>query len=149
MAPEYIIKGQLIEKADVYNYGVLVLEIVTKALDPSLKGNFPPEEALKVLKVGLLCTQEYVSLRPSMYDDIQILTTVAQPIPEPRQPPFLKSYISIKSLVSNTLSKLDGSYTSTTENSSNMQSSSDGPHRSEQEFVFKKFGKTENKRTGI
>lgn len=28
MAPEYIVKGQLTEKADVYSFGVLVLEIV-------------------------------------------------------------------------------------------------------------------------
>lgn len=28
MAPEYIVKGQLTEKADVYSYGVVVLEIV-------------------------------------------------------------------------------------------------------------------------
>lgn len=28
MAPEYLVKGQLTEKADVYSYGVLVLEIV-------------------------------------------------------------------------------------------------------------------------
>lgn len=28
MAPEYLIRGQLTEKADVYSYGVLVLEIV-------------------------------------------------------------------------------------------------------------------------
>lgn len=29
MAPEYIIHGQLTEKADVYGYGVVVLEIIT------------------------------------------------------------------------------------------------------------------------
>lgn len=29
MAPEYLVKGQLTEKADVYSFGVLVLEIVT------------------------------------------------------------------------------------------------------------------------
>ncbi|GJN36158.1 hypothetical protein PR202_gb24998 [Eleusine coracana subsp. coracana] len=29
MAPEYIIHGQLTEKADIYSYGVLVLEIIT------------------------------------------------------------------------------------------------------------------------
>lgn len=29
MAPEYLAHGQLTEKADVYSYGVLVLEIVT------------------------------------------------------------------------------------------------------------------------
>lgn len=28
MAPEYLIRGQLTEKADVYSFGVLVLEIV-------------------------------------------------------------------------------------------------------------------------
>lgn len=27
MAPEYVVKGQLTEKADVYSFGVLVLEI--------------------------------------------------------------------------------------------------------------------------
>lgn len=29
MAPEYLIRGQLTEKADVYGFGVLVLEIAT------------------------------------------------------------------------------------------------------------------------
>lgn len=28
MAPEYLVKGQLTEKADVYSFGVLVLEII-------------------------------------------------------------------------------------------------------------------------
>ncbi|MCE3215187.1 hypothetical protein HAX54_001216 [Datura stramonium] len=166
MAPEYLVKGQLTEKVDVYSYGVLVLEIVcgrknnslaendsgsllqtvwklyttnqvTKALDPNLKDDFPLEEASKVLKVGLLCTQASVTLRPSMSDVIQMLTTFGQPIPEPCQPPFLNSCRIITSLVSNTLSKLDESCTSTIENSSNMQSSSDGPHRSDQEILLK------------
>lgn len=29
MAPEYLIRGQLTDKADVYSFGVLVLEVVT------------------------------------------------------------------------------------------------------------------------
>lgn len=28
MAPEYLVRGQLTEKADVYSFGVLVLEVV-------------------------------------------------------------------------------------------------------------------------
>lgn len=28
MAPEYVVRGKLTEKADVYSFGVLVLEIV-------------------------------------------------------------------------------------------------------------------------
>lgn len=28
MAPEYLVRGQLTDKADVYSFGVLVLEIV-------------------------------------------------------------------------------------------------------------------------
>lgn len=126
MAPEYLVKGQVTEKADVYSYGVLVLEIVcgrknislaeddsgsliqtvwklyttnqlTKALDPILKCDFPPEEGSKVLKVGLLCTQASITLRPSMSDVVQMLTTFEQPIPEPRQPPFLRSCTRTKS----------------------------------------------------
>ncbi|CAH9115400.1 unnamed protein product, partial [Cuscuta europaea] len=29
MAPEYLVKGQLTEKADVYSFGVLILEIIS------------------------------------------------------------------------------------------------------------------------
>ncbi|XP_059294172.1 cysteine-rich receptor-like protein kinase 42 isoform X2 [Lycium ferocissimum] len=174
MAPEYLVKGQLTEKADVYSYGVLVLEIVcgrknsafaedsgsllqtvwklyranqvTEALDPLLKGEFPAEEASKVLKVGLLCTQASVALRPSMSEVVQMLTCEDYQIPEPCQPPFLNSSLlaggsiksTIRSLVSNPHFKLDesSSYNTNTTGSSSMQSSSTGPHRSD-EFLLK------------
>ncbi|KAH9287776.1 hypothetical protein KI387_031893, partial [Taxus chinensis] len=43
-APEYATHGQLTDKADVYSYGMLVLEIVSrrKVRDPKL----PPEMEL-------------------------------------------------------------------------------------------------------
>ncbi|GER29501.1 cysteine-rich receptor-like protein kinase 42 [Striga asiatica] len=120
MAPEYLVKGQLTEKADVYSYGVLVLEIVCsrknnafmegsgsllqavwnhfktgrlpEAVDPSLKGEFPAMEASKALKIGLLCAQASVTERPSMAEVIQMLTNENYEIPEPKQPPFLQTH---------------------------------------------------------
>ncbi|XP_057769300.1 cysteine-rich receptor-like protein kinase 42 isoform X4 [Salvia miltiorrhiza] len=119
MAPEYIVKGQLTEKADVYSYGVLVLEIVcgrknnafvedsgsllqtvwklfktdrlAESVDPSLEGDFPPTEASKVLKIGLLCAQASMAQRPSMADVVRMLTDENCEIPEPKQPPFLNT----------------------------------------------------------
>lgn len=121
MAPEYLVRGQLTEKADVYSFGVLVLEIVcgrkntvftpesgsvlqsvwknyksnslTEALDPELNGNFPVQEATNVLQVGLLCTQASVSIRPSMSQVVQMLTEPNCPVPLPMQPPFLNASV--------------------------------------------------------
>ncbi|KAL2500071.1 Cysteine-rich receptor-like protein kinase 42 [Abeliophyllum distichum] len=161
MAPEYLVKGQLTEKADVYSFGVLVLEIVcnrksnafmedsgsllqsvwklyktdrlTEIVDPSLKGDFSEFEVSRVLKIGLLCTQASVSLRPSMVEVVRMLTDFNSEIPEPNQPPFLnanllsatttRSSYSANSLASNAKTKFEASYTST---ESSIQSS-DGP----------------------
>ncbi|XP_027073599.1 cysteine-rich receptor-like protein kinase 42 isoform X1 [Coffea arabica] len=120
MAPEYLVKGQLTEKADVYSFGILVLEIVCgrkhnyaskddsgsllqtvwtfyqtdkleELVDPCLKGNFPALEAWNVLKIGLLCGQASATSRPSMVEVVQMVTVPNCAIPEPNQPPFLNS----------------------------------------------------------
>ncbi|PSS30370.1 Cysteine-rich receptor-like protein kinase [Actinidia chinensis var. chinensis] len=119
MAPEYLVRGQLTEKADVYSYGVLVLEIVcgrknnasveescsllqrvwqlykgnrlAEAVDPRMRDNFPETEASIVLQVGLLCTQASVALRPSMAEVVRMLINMDWEIPVPNQPPFLSS----------------------------------------------------------
>ncbi|XP_062116218.1 cysteine-rich receptor-like protein kinase 1 isoform X2 [Humulus lupulus] len=119
MAPEYLVRGQLTEKADVYAFGVLVLEIASgrknsaftlgsssilhsvwkcykekkifESVDPGLKSNFPIEEASNVLQIGLLCTQASVALRPSMSDVVKMLTDEEYGIPSPKQPPFLNA----------------------------------------------------------
>ncbi|XP_058227393.1 cysteine-rich receptor-like protein kinase 42 [Rhododendron vialii] len=104
MAPEYIIRGQLTEKADVYAFGVLSLEIacgrrnntfchdsgsvlqnvwkhykagsITRVLEcDSLKGDgFQEREASNALQIGLLCTQTSAALRPSMSEVVRMLT---------------------------------------------------------------------------
>ncbi|OMO69441.1 hypothetical protein COLO4_29058 [Corchorus olitorius] len=121
MAPEYLVRGQLTEKADVYSFGVLVLEIVCgkrnstftkdsgsllqnvwtlyrsnrlcEAVDPNIRDDMSEKEAANVLQIGLLCTQASVPLRPSMAQVVQMLTDKAYEVPLPNQPPFLNSSV--------------------------------------------------------
>lgn len=124
MAPEYLALGQLTEKADVYSYGVLLLEVVTgiqnnksknseysdslvaiawrhfqegtveEILDPNLMFHTYPnhnfkKEAIKVVHVGLLCTQEAPSLRPSISMALKMLVKDDEHLPAPSNPPFI------------------------------------------------------------
>ncbi|CAA7408544.1 unnamed protein product [Spirodela intermedia] len=116
LAPEYVIHGVLTEKADVYSFGVMLLEIIcgrrnscpkkadsvlqmvwrhyqagtlVESVDERVKEEVAAEEASHVLLVGLLCTQASVSSRPSMPQVVQMLTTRACSVPVPTQPPFL------------------------------------------------------------
>ncbi|KAM0062390.1 putative protein kinase RLK-Pelle-DLSV family [Helianthus debilis subsp. tardiflorus] len=121
MAPEYLAHGQLTEKADVYSFGVLVLEVVTgiennksknteytdslvaiawnhfqqnkceEIFDPNLMmhNNNNQKEAIKAIQVGLLCTQEDPSLRPSMSTVLKMLAKDDEPLPPPSNPPFM------------------------------------------------------------
>ncbi|KAL8218911.1 hypothetical protein R6Q57_022284 [Mikania cordata] len=124
MAPEYLAHGQLTEKADVYSFGVLILEVVTgiennrsktteytdslvaiawyhfqknkveEIFDPNLMMHIYPninyqKEAIKVVQVGLLCTQEAPSLRPSMSSVLKMLAKDDEPLPLPSNPPFI------------------------------------------------------------
>ncbi|KAI4328200.1 hypothetical protein L6164_020574 [Bauhinia variegata] len=118
MAPEYVVRGKLTEKADVYSFGVLIIEIVTgkrnssfvlnsssilqmvwslyrsdklcDIVDPTLEGNYQAEEACRLLKIGLLCAQASAELRPSMSAVVKMITSNDE-IPQPTQPPFLVS----------------------------------------------------------
>ncbi|KAJ0247936.1 Cold-responsive protein kinase 1 [Hirschfeldia incana] len=104
LAPEYAVRGQVTRKADVYSYGVLLMEIVSARsnknsrlpigyqyllerawdlyernslvdlVDTGLNGDFDEEEACRYLKIGLLCTQDDPKLRPSMSTVVKLLT---------------------------------------------------------------------------
>ncbi|KAI7743240.1 hypothetical protein M8C21_003588 [Ambrosia artemisiifolia] len=124
MAPEYLARGRLTEKADVYSFGVLILEVVTgmennknktteyyeslpstawkhfkqdtvvEMFDPNLMMHSYPnidfqKYAIKVVHVGLLCTQEAPSLRPSMSATLKMLAKDDVPLPAPSSPPFI------------------------------------------------------------
>ncbi|XP_062227159.1 cold-responsive protein kinase 1-like isoform X2 [Phragmites australis] len=105
LAPEYAWHGQLTKKADIYSFGVLVLEIVSgrsssrslladdkiliekawelyeakrlkELVDPAL-GDYPEDEVLRYIKVALFCIQAAAARRPSMP---QVLTMLSKPI---------------------------------------------------------------------
>lgn len=104
LAPEYAVRGQLTRKADIYSFGVLLVEIVSGRcntnmrlpngdryllertwecyqrrelvglVDESMEGNYDAEEACRFLKIGLLCTQDAPKLRPVMSTVVKMLT---------------------------------------------------------------------------
>ncbi|KAF3794526.1 putative receptor-like protein kinase [Nymphaea thermarum] len=103
MAPEYATRGHLTDKADVYSFGLVVLEIVSgesnstylprekvgvllerayelkdegnllELVDPTLGKSYSKEEALRMLSLALLCTNQSPMLRPTMSTAVEIL----------------------------------------------------------------------------
>lgn len=105
LAPEYAWHGQLTKKADIYSFGVLVLEIVSgtsssrsilmddkvllektwelyeakrlkELVDPVLV-DYPEEEVIRYIKVALFCLQAAAARRPTMP---QVVTMLSKPI---------------------------------------------------------------------
>ncbi|GJU63577.1 probable LRR receptor-like serine/threonine-protein kinase RFK1 isoform X1, partial [Tanacetum coccineum] len=103
MAPEYALWGYLSDKADVYSYGVVLLEIVSgknnnsyvptndciclldwacrletskqyeELFDEKLESKINKQEAETVVKVALLCTNGSPSMRPTMSEVVNML----------------------------------------------------------------------------
>lgn len=103
LAPEYAMHGQLTKKADIYSFGVVVLEIVSgksvsdiprsemekfllewawqlreegrlKEIVDSSLAEYPEEEVLRFAKVALFCTQAAAQRRPSMSQVVEMLS---------------------------------------------------------------------------
>ncbi|KAL2331309.1 hypothetical protein Fmac_018890 [Flemingia macrophylla] len=103
MAPEYAMHGYLTDKADVYSFGIVALEIINgrsntihrqkvesfsilewahllkekgdlmDLVDRRLGSNFNKEEVLVMIKVALLCTNVTAALRPTMSSVVSML----------------------------------------------------------------------------
>ncbi|KAM3700264.1 hypothetical protein ACB098_05G083500 [Castanea mollissima] len=103
LAPEYALGGQLTMKADVYSFGVLILEIISgrssakanwggmekfllewawelyqekrllELVDPELEG-YPEEEIIRYMKVAFFCSQATASRRPLMSQVVEMLS---------------------------------------------------------------------------
>ncbi|KAH7665650.1 Non-specific serine/threonine protein kinase protein [Dioscorea alata] len=102
MAPEYAMRGYLTDKADIYSFGVVMLEIVSgisntacrledsmylldwayaikeqgnllELVDKSLGSNYSEEEALQMLNLALTCTNSAPHFRPAMSTVVNIL----------------------------------------------------------------------------
>ncbi|OEL17404.1 putative inactive leucine-rich repeat receptor-like protein kinase [Dichanthelium oligosanthes] len=110
VAPELACQSLRVnEKCDIYGLGVLILELVTgrravmygeddvvvlldqvrvlvehgnalECVDPGMGGSFPEEEVLPVLKLGMVCTSQIPSNRPSMAEVVQILQVIKAPV---------------------------------------------------------------------
>ncbi|CAH8338090.1 unnamed protein product [Eruca vesicaria subsp. sativa] len=111
-APEFACRTvKITDKCDVYGFGILVLEVVTgkrpveyaeddvmvlcetvregleegrveECVDARLRGNFPAEEAIPVIKLGLVCGSQVPSNRPEMEEVVKILELIQCPSQE-------------------------------------------------------------------
>ncbi|KAL0005266.1 hypothetical protein SO802_012827 [Lithocarpus litseifolius] len=116
MAPEYVMHGHLSVKADVFSFGVLVLELISgqrnssfnlnvdaqnlldwtyklyrkgrhmEIMDPTLASSAATEQVAMCIHIGLLCTQGDPQLRPTMRRVVVMLSKKPGNLEEPTRP---------------------------------------------------------------
>lgn len=157
LAPEYAVRGRLTRKADVYSFGVLLVEIVSGRhnvnsrlpmgerfvleqvwdyyernelpllIDEALDGCYDVDEACRFLKIALLCTQDNPKLRPSMSTAVKMLTGKVDISKEIQRPGLISDLTELK--VGNEPRERKPGEKSTT-NDFNMSSSSENMENS-------------------
>lgn len=118
MAPEYVMHGQLSIKADVYSFGVLVLELISgqknstfnvdkdshnllewayklfkkgrslEMMDATMVSEAATEQVEMCIKIGLLCVQADPKLRPTMRRVVVMLSKKSIIFDEPMKPGY-------------------------------------------------------------
>ncbi|GLT61395.1 hypothetical protein SLA2020_341060 [Shorea laevis] len=121
LAPEYAMRGHLTEKADVFSFGVVALEILSGRpnsdnsqdndkiyllewawtlyesnqslglVDPTLV-EFDENEAMRMIRVGLLCTQALPIMRPPMSRVVAMLAGYLEVNPVASKPSYLTDW---------------------------------------------------------
>ncbi|CAL8097537.1 unnamed protein product [Prunus armeniaca] len=116
MAPEYVMHGHLSVKADVFSFGVVVLELISgqrnssfnlnvdaqslldwayklykkgrslEIMDPTLASSAVTEQVAMCIQMGLLCIQGDPQLRPTMHRVVVILSKKPSNLEEPTRP---------------------------------------------------------------
>ncbi|XP_044495501.1 probable LRR receptor-like serine/threonine-protein kinase At1g56140 [Mangifera indica] len=152
LAPEYAMRGHLTEKADVFSFGVVALEIVSgransdtsldreqiyllewawslhesnqslALIDPRLT-EFNEIEALRVIRVALLCTQASPILRPPMSRVVSMLSGDVDVETVTSKPSYLTDW-DYKDITNSLLSK-DSATSSSTRSYSRKKSQCD------------------------
>ncbi|KAL2247781.1 UNVERIFIED_CONTAM: putative LRR receptor-like serine/threonine-protein kinase, partial [Sesamum indicum] len=122
LAPEYAMRGRLTEKADIFSFGVVALEIISgrpnydpsfqhemryllgwawnlhendreiELVDPTLPPQYDANAVKKIIHVALLCTQASPALRPSMSRVVAMLTGDVQVSSVTSRPGYLTDW---------------------------------------------------------
>ncbi|VAH44945.1 unnamed protein product [Triticum turgidum subsp. durum] len=151
LAPEWISGVPITAKADVFSYGMMLLEIISgrrnadhgeegrstffptlaasklhegdvqTLLDPRLKGDANPDELTRACKVACWCIQDDESTRPTMGQIVQILEGFLD-VNMPPVPRSLRALGESPDVIN--FSDLSSSQTSQTENSTTSQTHS-------------------------
>lgn len=118
MAPEYVMHGRLSTKADVFSFGVVMLELISgqknstfsldidcqslldwvyklykkgkilDAMDPLLAPSAVPDQIETCIQIGLLCVQSDPHFRPTMQRVVVMLSRKPRTLDEPTKPGY-------------------------------------------------------------